>query len=131
MSTGPHARQHAFSLAEALLSLLLLQLVAVVAVGLFCSGLQSAEQNADWILLDSHARSRMEWLIAEDFDTLAGGSDVVDVNGQNYSVTWTVATVDLDGDATPELTAKQINVSVGGRSLTTIVIDTSDRLTKI
>ena len=129
--TTPHPRQRAFTLAEALLSLLLLELVAVVAVGVFCSGLQSAEQSADWILLDSHARSRMEWLIAEDFDTLAGGSDVVDVNGQNYSVTWTVATVDLDGDATPELTAKQINVSVGGRSLTTIVIDTSDRLTKI
>ena len=83
------------------------------------------------MLLDSHLRSRMEWLLSHPFDQLSAGSEVVTVNGKNYTIDWSVDLTDLDGDATPEPTAKLITVSADGRSLTTLVVDNEGRLGKI
>ena len=86
------------------------------------------------MLLDSRLRSRMEVLVSTDFDALAGGSEMITVNGQNFTVNWNVAPIDLDGDTNPEPTAVQVTVSeagVSGRSLTTIMVDHEGRVGKV
>ena len=105
--------------------------MASVMTGVYFSGLQALEVQGERMLLDSALRSRMELLLSEKFDQLASGTDTATVTGQNYTITWTVATVDLNGDATPEPTAKQVTVTLEGRSLTTIVVDNEDRVGKI
>ena len=123
-----------FTLLEAMLSVALLGLVAVGISAPYISGFQALDAQTDRMALDSHLRSRMEVLVGSDFGSLSNGSEVVTVNGQNYTVSWTVETVDLDGDATPESTARQVTVSVTelpDRSLTTIVVDNEGRVGKI
>jgi hypothetical protein len=86
------------------------------------------------MLIDSHLRSRMEVLVGTDFGMLVNGSEVVTVNGQNYTITWTVALIDLDGDATPDPTAIQATVAVSdvaGATLTTIMVDHEGKVGKI
>jgi type II secretory pathway pseudopilin PulG len=123
-----------FTLLEAMLSVALLGLVAVGISAPYISGFQALDVQADRMLLDSALRSQMEVLVGTDFGSLSNGSEVVTVNGQNYTVSWTVGTVDLDGDATPESTAKQVTVSITElpeRSLTCILVDNQGKIGKI
>ena len=120
-----------FTLVESLLSIMILSLMAAGMTGLYYSGLQAMEAQSVQALLDSQLRSRMERLISTKFDQLADGSETVTVDGTDYNVSWTVVNVDLDGDATPEPSAKQIGVTLGDRSLTTIVVDDNGRVGKI
>ncbi len=86
------------------------------------------------MLLDSSLRSRMEVLVGTEFSSLSNGSEVVTVRGRNYTITWTVANIDLNGDATPESTARQVTVSITelpDRSITTLVVDHEGRIGKI
>ena len=120
-----------FTLVEALISLVVLAFAAVVLSTLYSSGLQALDAQADRAVVDSFLRSRMELLISEKFDQLAGGTEIVTVGGQDYTIDWTVANVDLDGDAVAEPTAKLITVSVDNRSLNTIVVDHGGSVGKI
>ena len=123
-----------FTLVEALLSVALLAMVAVGISAPYISGFQALDAQADRMLLDSRLRSAMEALVATDFSALGSSSEVVTVNGQSYTITWTVSNVDLDGDATPEPNAVQVTVSVTelpDRSLTTILVDNEGRVGKI
>jgi len=123
-----------FTLIEAMLSVALLGLVAVGISAPYISGFQALDVQADRMLLDSSLRSQMEVLVGTDFGLLSAGSEVVTVRGQNYTLTWTVANIDLDGDATPENTARQVTVSVTelpDRSLTTILVDNQGKTGKI
>ncbi len=123
-----------FTLVEAMLSVVLLGIIAVGISAPYTSGFQALDVQADRMLLDSSLRSRMEVLIGTEFGSLSAGSEGVTVNGQNYTITWTVGNVDLDGDATPESTAKQVTVSITelpDRFLTTILVDNKDRVGKI
>jgi hypothetical protein len=86
------------------------------------------------MLLDSQLRNRMEVLVSTAFGSLSDGSEVVTVNGQNYTINWGVVPIDLDGDATPEPNAVQVTVSITelpDRSLTTILVDNEGRVVKI
>jgi prepilin-type N-terminal cleavage/methylation domain-containing protein len=126
--------QKGFTLLEAMLSVVLLGLVAFGISAPYLSGFQALDVQADRMLLDSQLRSRMEVLIGTDFDALANGSEVVIVQGQNFTLTWTIANVDLDGDAVAESSAKQITVSITerpGRTLNMIVVDNEDKIKKI
>jgi len=119
---------------EAMLSVALLALVAVGISAPYISGFQALDAQADRMVLDTRLRSRMEVLVSTDFDSLSAGSEVVMVRGQNYTLTWTVANIDLDGDAVPESTARQVTVSITGlpgRFLTTILVDNEGRVGKI
>jgi len=119
-------RPEGFTLIEVLLSVVFLGLLSIGVATVYSSGLQSLEEQADRMLLDGQLRSRMELLVATDFSDLNGASEVVTVRGTAYTIAWTVAPVDLDGDATPEAAAKQVTVSVSGvsnRSLTTILVN--------
>ena len=100
----------------------------------YISGFQALDVQADHMLIDSQLRSRMEVLVSTDFDTLANGSEVVTVNGQNFTVNWNIAPIDLDGDSNPEPTAKQVTVSITelpNRSLITILVDHEGKVGKI
>jgi type II secretory pathway pseudopilin PulG len=123
-----------FTLFEALFSVVLLGFMASGVSVLYVSGLQTLDEQADRMVLDSYLRSRMEFLVGQPFAQLANGNEVVTVRGQNYTIDWTVVLKDLDGDMTPEATAKEVTVSVSGvsnRVLTTILVDNEDRLGKI
>ena len=123
-----------FTLVEVLLSVVFLGLLATGVATVYSSGFQSLDEQADRMLLDSKLRSRMELLTATDFGSLGNGSEVVTVNGKNYTITWTVVFVDMDGDLTPETTAMQATVSVTGmsdRTLTTILVDNQAKVGKI
>ena len=123
-----------FTLVEALLSVALLGLMVTGIATLYVSGLQSLDGQDDRMLLDSALRSRMEVLVGTDFGALSDDSEVVTVNGQNYTIAWTVVNVDLDGDATLEPNAVQVTVSITelpDRTLTTILVDNEGWVGKI
>ena len=123
-----------FTLIEALLAVSFLALMATGIMAVQTSGVQSLAVQADRILLDGQLRSRMEVLISTDFAALTNGSEVITVRGTTYTITWTVALADLDGDGKPESTARQVTVSVAelpGRSFTTIIVNNQGRLGKI
>ena len=123
-----------FTLLETLLAVALLGLVAYGISGIYFSGMQSLDEEELRILLDSRLRGRMEILVGNPFDQVIDGSEVVSINGRDYTITWTVALVDLNGDSTPESTAKQVTVTLSGppdRSLTTILVDNQGLVGKI
>ena len=129
--TKPRRTSGGFTLVEALLSIVILALMASVMTGLYISGLQALDVQAERALLDSHLRSRMERLLSETFTQIATGSETITVNGQDHTIDWTVIGVDLDGDTVPEPTAKQVTVTLAGRSLTTIVVDHEGKVGKL
>jgi type II secretory pathway pseudopilin PulG len=123
-----------FTLVEALFSVVLLGVMATAIAVPYITGFQSLDVQADRMLLDCRLRSRMEVLVGTDFGSLGNGSEVVTVDGENYTISWTLANVDLDGDLIPEPNAKQVTVSITElpeRSLTTIVVDNQGGVGKI
>ena len=120
-----------FTLVEALLSVVLLGVIAAGISAPYISGLQSLEAQADRMLLDSHLRGRMEALIGLPLDQIIPDTEVVTIRGQSYTITWTEEGVDLNADSVPEPNAKQITVTVFDRSLTTIVVDHEGKVGKI
>lgn len=124
-----------FTLVEALLSVVILGLIAAGISAPYISGLRSLEVQADRMLLDSHLRGQMEKLIGLPFDhddlDLGTKSVPVTVRGKNYTITWTVSSADLNADSNPEPNARKITVSVFGRTLTTIVVDHEGKVGKI
>ena len=123
-----------FNLVEVLLSVVLLGLLASVIMYLYSSSYAVIDEEAIRMPLDGYLRSRMELLVGKSFAELSNGSEVVTVQGQSYTINWSVVPVDLDGDAVPEPTAKQVTVSVAGsanHSLTTILIDHEGQVGKI
>ena len=119
---------------EELLSVALLALIAVGISAPYISGFQALSVQVEHMLLDSHLRSQMEYMVSTEFDALANGSSVVTVRGKNYTITWTVVNVDLDGDAILEDTAKQVTVFISElphRSLSMILVDTEGQVGKI
>ena len=123
-----------FNLVEVLLSVVLLGLLASVIMYMNSSSYAVIDEEAIRIPLDGYLRSRMELLEGKAFADLSDGTDVVTVKGQNYTINWSVAPIDLDGDTIPEPTAKQVTVSVAGsadHSLTAILIDNEGLVGKI
>jgi prepilin-type N-terminal cleavage/methylation domain-containing protein len=130
----PARGPNGFTLVEVLLSIVLLALIGTAVSALYASAGGLIDEQMDRILLDSHLRSRMEFLLSTYFASLSSGSESVSVNGKNFSINWTVAGVDLDGDSNPEPDAKQVTVSVlelPARSLTAIIMDSENRVKKI
>ena len=127
-------RSDGFTLVEALLSVAILGLLAATMGTIYSSANQALAVQANHILFDSELRSRMEYLMGTPFGALGDSAENVTINGNNYQIVWTVVLIDLDGDSTPEATAKQVTVSVtgmSGNSLTTIRVDNQDLVGKI
>ncbi len=130
---------HAFTLIEALISVVMVAFTATIVAALYFAGMQTLEAQADRAVLDSMMRSRMEALVSTKFDQLANGNEVVTVGSGTYTISWTVdttgpigaPTTDFDGDLVPEATAKLLVVSVGTTSLTMIVVDHQGKVAPI
>ncbi len=123
-----------FTLVEVIFSVVLLGLIAAGIAYPYITGLHSLDVGEDSTLLDSYLRSRMEILVSTDFSALSDNSEVVSVNGENYTITWTVVNMDINGDAVPETNVKLVTVSVTevpGSSLITILVDNEGRVGKI
>lgn len=124
-----------FTLIEAMIAVALLAIVAVGISAPYISGFQALDEQAESMLLDSRLRSKMEELVGASFGSLSSGSDPpVTINGQSFTITWTVVPADLNGDANPEPTAVRMTVSVTERPnhfLTTIRVNNEDRVGKI
>lgn len=130
-SSSKLERSAGFSLVEALLSVVLLALMSGILSALFVSGLQNLDARQVRLSLDSRLRSQMERLLSENFAELNSGSDVIAVDGANYTINWSVELADLDGDGVPEPSAKQITVSLNETSLTTLYVDHEGALGKL
>lgn len=127
----PRKENGGFTLIEAILSMTVLAIMSGAITGLYATGLQSLDVQRNHVLIDSMLRSIMETSLGTDFDTLASASPPVVIDGETYTATITVVAVDLDGDATPEATAKLVSVTIDGRSLSAILVDSEDKLGKI
>ena len=123
-----------FTLIEALFCVTILALMVLGFSAIYNSGFRSLDAQADRVLLDSRLRGRVEFLVSTSFGALGDGSEVVTINGNNHTITWTVVPVDLNGDSANEPGARQVSVSVSGfpdRSLTTIMVDHEGKLGKL
>ncbi len=119
-----------FTLIEALLSVVILGGMAAAVSALYMAGLDTVEAQGDAMLLDSLMRSHMEQLLATPFASLADGNEVVTAGDDSYTLTWTAALTDLDGDSIPEPDAMSIVLTVTetGDTLEAIVVDPLDKL---
>lgn len=123
-----------FTLTEAMMSMVILAVMAMGISMVFFSGLKSLDQQDEHMLLASQLRSQMEWLLSQPFDSISSGSQEITVKSQNHTLTWTVTTVDLNQDAKEEANAKQITVFMAGLtgySLTTLVVDHEGKVGKL
>ena len=123
-----------FTLVEALFSVALLGLMASCITIMYTSGLQSLDAQSDRALLESRLRGRMEELVGRQFALVTSGTTNVTVRGTNYTINWSAALFDINGDATPDATAKLVTLSVAeltDLSLTTILVNNEARVGKI
>lgn len=121
-------RKSGFTLVEALLSLVIVGVAASIMSALYISGTQALDVQARRVLIDSGLRGKMEWLVSLRFSQLVNGSGSVTVNGQACPIAWTAQNVDLDGDGTAEPSAKQVSVTIEGRTLTTIIVNNEGKV---
>ncbi|MBI2432721.1 MAG: hypothetical protein HYV26_07620 [Candidatus Hydrogenedentes bacterium] len=120
-----------FTFVEALLSLVILTLIATVVTSVYYTGLKTYEVQENIFQVDSQLRSKMEYLLSLNFDQIVSGSQAVTIGGVSQTLTWTVANHDMDGDAAADATAKQIDISLAGHTITTLVADTTDKVFKL
>ena len=120
-----------FTLVEALLAVVVLALMASVLSGLYLAGLQNLDARDDRMALDSALRSQMEELLSGAFTEIASGSDTITVNGASREIVWTVENLDLDGDDSPEADVKQITVTLGNTSISTVFVDHEGTLAQL
>jgi hypothetical protein len=116
---------------EVTVSILFLGIMVMGISGLYFAAQRSLLDQEHLLPLDSRLRGRMEEIVSRPFVAMTDGSEAITIDGRNYTVTWTVTHPDLDGDTAAEATAKEITVSVDGRSLTTLVIDNQGKIGKI
>ena len=72
--------------------------------------------------------------IGTSFDQIADGSESINVNGKDYTITWTAVFADINDDSTPDSDAKLVTVSISGlpdRELSSIIVDNQGRIGKI
>ncbi len=123
-----------FTLVEALFSVAILGLVASCVTLMYSAGLQSLDAQSDRVLLESRLRGRMEELVGRQFDLVTSGATNVTVRGTDYTINWTAAPFDINGDTTPDSTAKLVTLSVAeltDLSLTTILVNNLAMVGKI
>ena len=120
-----------FSLLEALLAVMILSMSAVAMTALYMGGMKSIETQERFSQVDHACRTRMELLISLKLDQLSSGSASVLIQDENQTITWTVTPIDLDSDTVVETDASQVTVTLDGRSLETILIDTAGKVSAL
>jgi prepilin-type N-terminal cleavage/methylation domain-containing protein len=120
-----------FSLVEALLAMLILGLSASGISALYMSGIQAVDAQDVRAASDSCMRGKMEELLSTKFNQLSNGSQSVTVCGKTMTLTWTASDYDINGDSTAETSAKQLSVTLDGRTLTCLAVKNDDRVLPI
>jgi len=120
-----------FTLVEAVLSMIILGLVAAALFGVYASGMQAMEETILRSQIEAAARSRMEKIMAYKFDRLGSGEETVTIDGESYTVRWWSSWTDLDGDFYGEYDARQVIVYCEDVFFSTIVFDGVDHRIKI
>ena len=120
-----------FSLLESLLAVMILSMSATAMTALYMAGMQAVEAQQQQSEIDNACRSRMEILISSKFSQLTSGSATVVIQNQNKTITWTITPIDLDGDSIVESDASQVTVTLAGRSLETILVDTAGKVSTL
>jgi type II secretory pathway pseudopilin PulG len=117
--------RRAVTLPEAMILILILALVAVAAG----TGLQAVVKTPtanDKVLAVSNAlASKMEEMHALGFANLPLGntlSDTVTLNGTTSPRTVVISLYDADGDGTLDADCKQITISIGGQTISSIMV---------
>lgn len=119
------------TLVEVLLSVVILGFSVVAISDAYHTGLRALDAQRDEAQVDARLRSRIELLLAEEFAALGAGQVTEVVAGQSETVAWTVVSVDLDGDLSPDPAAKHVTVTLRDRSLEVIVVDTGGWVRKL
>jgi len=121
---GRRARR-GVTLPEAMLLILILALVAVAAG----TGLQAVvkvpKANDDILATSNALASKMEEVRALGFAGLPVGntlSDTVTINGTLLNRSVVVSLYDADGSGTADADCKQISVTIGGQSISSIMV---------
>lgn len=120
-----------FTLIEVIVSLVLLAGALAVMAGLYTAGIRALNYQAQRTALDSALRSQMEILISKDQSVLADGSDTVTLDGEDFTVTWTVSDVNMDGDTGTDDGVKDVSVTLEDVTLTTRVVSHGGAVGKI
>jgi prepilin-type N-terminal cleavage/methylation domain-containing protein len=119
-----HGRRRAgFSLIEAIIALVLVLMIASVATGIYGGGMLAARQSIENQQALDAMRNQMELLLATQFASLANGQSQVTIGGRPRTLSWQVATIDIDDDGNVDIGAKQISVTLEGRTLRTLATD--------
>lgn len=124
-------RRRGFTLIETMICVVILGLVGAAVFGVYASGLQTLDEQAHAELLESKARSAMEYLLSKKFAFLNSDSYNLTIQGQPYKIVWTVSNVDLDGDFWPDSSAKKVVVTLEDIQLVTIVVNHDGDLGKL
>jgi len=111
-----------FTFVEALLSIVTLGMAAVAISGAFATALQASDDEITAALFDEAVRSKMEELIATQYWKLGSGTQKVTIEGNDYTLYWYVKNYDVDGDGSPEWSAKEIVVSLEDSTASTVVV---------
>jgi prepilin-type N-terminal cleavage/methylation domain-containing protein len=116
--TSAHAQRCGFSLVEALVCVMLLGVFSLIA-STFVSAVRNAASVQTRVVALDWASAKLAEL--ESGPLSAGtGIDSVLVRGRQEARRWTVATSDVNGDATPEPDVFRIQVDVAGVKLETL-----------
>jgi type II secretory pathway pseudopilin PulG len=116
-----------FSLMEVLLLVAVLGIVGAATGKALIAIAKVAPQNDISYQLETRLISKMEEIRSMAFDAVAVGSpnstlsDSVTVLNVAYPRTVTVALADGNGDGTADSTFKQVTVTCGGRSISTLI----------
>lgn len=112
-----------FTLIEVIFAILLLGIMVASITGVYFSSSHFLNTEENLLPLESRMQGRMEEIISRPFDDICDGSESITINGIIYNITWTVTHPDMDGDPIPVSIAKEVTVTIGNRSLTTLVIN--------
>ena len=117
-------RHRGFSLLEALMVVALMLMTGVLAVaGAMSTSVIGSKNSRDIVHLTSGIRQKMEELKSPDYDSIANGSDYLDVDGvpqssstdAGFSRTWTV-TADSPSTGMTEITVSATVVLTYGQT---------------
>lgn len=119
----PVCRDRGYTLLEAVMSVVIIAMMALSVTAVFTTGLRLQREQSDSILAASALRSKMEFLESVPFGQLASGTETVTINAAAKTITWTVSTTDLDANGLPDEDIKRILLELDGITLTTFSLN--------
>ena len=128
--------QSAFTLIEAMLAIAVLGITVAGIAVLYTSGKNASHAQIETLRIQGALRSRAELMMSQPFDSIADSSNTVVIalgggESRKYGEITTVTLIDLDGDNIPEPDAKQITISLEGRSTSMIIVDDRELVGKL